>query len=139
MRAVFWPTLKTYPLEKKSLRVLSFVALIPLKTSKGDEFGACQRYGKGSQFNNSPDQYYPPFFSILLKCPSILFVLLTFWIERCMYSLGQELFYKFVNKITIKLVKQLLSMTVDTFFNIVSVSVLIHFVEKYLYRRIDTF
>ena len=64
----FWPTLKTYPLEKKSLRVLSFVALIPLKTSKGDEFGACQIYGRGSQFNNSP--LLPSIFSILLKCLS---------------------------------------------------------------------
>ena len=31
-----------------------------------------------------------------------------------MYSQGQELFYKFVSKITNKLVKQLLSMTVSS-------------------------
>ena len=34
---------------------------------------------------------------------------------RSLYSHGQELFYKFISKITNKLVKQLLSMTVHSF------------------------
>ena len=42
--------------------------------------------------------------------PGTLVVVLQ--LQKYIYSHGQELFYKFVSKITNKLVKQLLSMTV---------------------------
>ena len=54
-----------------------------------------------------------------------------YWKSRTLYSHGQELFYKFVSKINNKLVKQLLSMTVE------KALIFLHWLEPWTYLPIS--